>query len=167
MHNANPGPHFWVPLTTSALTTANGWDLLTVTADSSARLEIIGFHLAIASTQFTNGSALALQIMRGSTGSSTGASITPRPVKGHSGTPSAAFTAAGPSSGLISTASAAVIYTDAFDFCGRVTYRSEYREERISLALGARLNFRVGTPQIAVTVTGGLLIAEVGKGLPS
>ena len=167
MHNSNAGPIYTVALTTSSLSTANGWDILQLTADSSARLAIVGFDLVIASTQFAAGAQLALQILRGSTAGSTGAAITPRHTKGHSGTPSASFTAAGPSSGLTSTASAVVIWAGAFDFSGRVTYRSESREEQLGLTLSQRLNFRVGTPQISAVVTGSVLVAETGKGLPS
>lgn len=166
MHN-NAGPFYSIPITTAALTTANGWDVLQVTADSSARFEVVGFDLALASTQFASGSQLTLQLLRGSTAASTGASITAKNVKGHTSPPSAAFTAAGPSSGLTSTASAALIWTQAFDFNGRVAYRSGHRDERITVTLGQRLNFRVGTPQIAVTITGSVLLSETGKGLPS
>jgi hypothetical protein len=167
MMQGNAGPTYTVPLTTTSLTTANGWDILTVTADSSARLEVVEVNLAFASTQFASGSGLALQFLRGSTAASTGASITPRNIKGHPSPPSAAFTAAGPSSGLVSTASAVLLYSDAFDFRGRLSYRPKDREERISLTLGQRLNLRVGTPQIAVTITGSVLLSETGKGLPS
>lgn len=167
MHNSIAGPVYAVPLSTTSLTTAGGWDLLTVTADSSARLEVVEVNLVVVSTQFTAGSALALQFLRGSTAASTGAAITPRNVKGWSGAPSAAFTVAGPSSGLLSTASAVLLYSDAFDFRGRLTYRPTCREERISLTLGQRLNLRVGTPQIAATITGSVLLSETGKGLPS
>lgn len=167
MHNANAGPFYTVPITTAALTTANGWDVLQLTADSSARFEIVGFDLQLASTQFASGSQLAVQLLRGSTSASTGASISVRNVKGHTSPPSAALTAAGPSSGLTSTASAALIWTQAFDFDGRVSYRSEHRDERFTVTLGQRLNFRVGTPQIAVAITGSVLLSETGKGLPS
>jgi hypothetical protein len=167
MHNSNAGPLYTVALTTTTLSTGAGWDVLTVTANSSARLEVVAIDLVLASTQFTSGSALALQVLRGSTGASTGAAITPQNVKGHTGAPSASFTAAGPSSGLISTASAALIYADAFDFCGRLVYRAKDREARINLTLGQRLNLRVGTPQVAVTITGTVLLSEIGKGLPS
>jgi hypothetical protein len=167
VHNSNPGPIYTVALTTSSLSTANGWDVLQITADSSARLAIVGFDLVIASTQFSSGSQLAIQLLRGSTAASTGAAITPRHTKGHTGAPTASFTAAGPSSGMTSTASAVLIWAGAFDFNGRVTYRSASREEQLGLTLGQRLNFRVGTPQIAAVVTGSILVAEVGKGLPS
>lgn len=165
--NDNAGPFYVVPLTTATLSTANGWDLLQVTADSSARLEVVGFDLVIASTQFTSGPQLSLQLLRGSTAASTGTAITPRNVKGWPNPPSAAFTAAGPSSGLTSTASAALIWAGAFDFDGRLTYRSDNRDERIVLTLGQRLNFRTNTPQIPAVITGSILVSEVGKGLPS
>jgi hypothetical protein len=167
MHSANAGPFYLVPLTTAALSTAGGWDVLQITADSSARFEVAAINLVLASTQFTSGSALALQVLRGSTAASTGAAITGRPVKGHSGALTPSLTIAGPSSGLTSTASAALIYADAFDFRGRLTYRPKDRDERITVTLGQRLNFRVGTPQIGVTITGSVLLSETGKGLPS
>lgn len=165
--NDNGGPFYLVPLTTAALSTANGWDLLQLTADPSARLEVVGFDLVIASTQFASGSQLSLQLLRGSSAASTGAAVTGRNVRGWSGAPTANFTAAGPSSGLTSTASAALIWAGAFDFDGRLTYRSASRDERITLTLGQRLNFRTNTPQIAVAVTGSILVSESGKGLPS
>jgi hypothetical protein len=161
------GPVFGVPLSTSSLSTANAWDVLQLTADSSGRLEIVSFDLAIASTQFTTGSQLTLQLLRGSTAASAGSAITPRNVRGWSGAPSANFTAAGPSSGLTSTASAVLIWTGAFDFNGRLSYRPDCRDERIVLTLGQRLNFRTNTPQVAAVVTGSVLCAEIGKGLPS
>jgi len=36
-----------VPLTTTALTTANGWDVLQITANSSARFEIVAIDLSL------------------------------------------------------------------------------------------------------------------------
>jgi hypothetical protein len=166
MHN-NPGSFFLLPLSSASLSTANAWDALQITADSSARIELVSFDLAIASTQFATGSQLTLSLLRGSSAASTGAAITPRPTKGWSGAPAAAFTAAGPSSGLTSTASAVLVWSGAFDFDGRLTYRSASREERIVLTLGQRLNLRTNTPQIPVVLTGCLLWAETGKGLPS
>lgn len=166
MHN-NAGPIYSVPLTTTALSSANGWDVLSVTANSSARLELVRLCLVVASTQFTSGSALAVQFLRGSTAASTGAAITARNVKGHTGALSASFTAAGPSSNLASTTSAVLVHTGAFDFNGRFEYCPHGREERISLTLDQRLNIRVGTPQIGVTIAGNALFSETGKGLPS
>lgn len=166
MHG-NAGPMYAVVLTSAALSTANSWDALQISADSSARLEIVGFDLQVASTQFASGSQLTLRLLRGSTAASTGASISPVNVKGHPSPPSAAFTVTGPSSGLTSTASAAVVWGSAFDANGKLTYRSESREERISLTLGQRLNFRTNTPQIPVTITGSVLLSETGRGLPS
>jgi|KBSSwiStaDraftv2_1062776.scaffolds.fasta_scaffold03470_4 hypothetical protein len=161
------GPMYSVPLTTTALTTANGWDVLQITANSSARFEIVAIDLSLASTQFASGSAIALQLLRGSTAASTGAALTAPNVKPWVGAPSANFTAAGPSSGLTSTASATLIWSGAFDSMGRLTYRPADRDERIAVTLAQRLNFRVGTPQIPVTITGSVLLSETGKGLPS
>jgi hypothetical protein len=168
MHNSNAGPLYSIALATATLSTANAWDVLSITADSSAsRVELVELRLCLVSTQYTSAPALGLQLLRGSTSSSTGASITPRNIKGHPNPPSAAFTAAGPSSGLMSTASAVLVWAAGFDGHGRLVYRPRDREERPTLALGQRLNLRVGTPQIPAVVTGSLLLCESGKGLPS
>src|SRR5262245_2535028 len=98
MHQSG-APVFNVPIVSAALTTSvSAWDLVGITAQSSGRLEIVGIDLVIASTQFANGSGIALQFLRGSTGTSTGASITPRNVKGWAGASTAFFSASGPSS---------------------------------------------------------------------
>jgi hypothetical protein len=162
MNHGNAGPFFTVPLSTTTLSTAGGWDLFTVTADSSSRLELAEVNLVVASTQFTSWSALTLLFMRGSTAASTGAAITPRNVKPWNAS-AAAFTVAGPSSGLISTASAVLLRCDGFDSNGRLSYRPWDRDERITLGLGQRLNLRTNTPQIPAVVTGSILLSETGK----
>jgi hypothetical protein len=167
MNGGNAGPTYTVALTSATLSTANAWDVLQVTADSSARLELLGFDLVIASTQLTTGSGLTLQLLHGSTAGSTGAAITPRNTKRWTGHATPAFAAAGPSSGLTSTASAVLLWTGAFDFNGRCTYRSDNRDERIVLGLGSRLNFRASNPQIPAVVTGTIWLSETGKALPT
>jgi len=124
------GPIFLAPLSTSVLSTSNGWDVLQITASSSSRFELLGIDLSLASTQFASGSAIALQLLRGSTAASTGAAITPRNVKGWPNTPTPNLTVAGPSSGLTSTASAVLLWSGAFDSMGRLSYRPRDREER-------------------------------------
>jgi len=161
------GPIFLAPLSTSVLSTSNGWDVLQITASSSSRFELLGIDLSLASTQFASGSAIALQLLRGSTAASTGAAITPRNVKGWPNTPTPNLTVAGPSSGLTSTASAVLLWSGAFDSMGRLSYRPRDREERVVITVSQALNFRVGAPQIPVTITGSVLLSETGKGLPS
>jgi hypothetical protein len=50
---------------------------------------------------------------------------------------------------------------------GRLSYRPRDREERVVITVSQALNFRVGVPQIPVTITGSVLLSETGKGLPS
>jgi len=162
MH-ASGAPVFHIPIASAALSTAGAWDLCGVTAQSSGRLELLGIDLVIASTQFANGSGIALQFLRGSTGLSTGAAILPRNVKGWSGASTAFFGATGPSSTPVSTASAVSVYAGSFDFRGRFQYRPMSREERLILTLSQPLHIRTTTPQIAVSINGTIVVQDVGK----
>jgi hypothetical protein len=164
MHNSG-GPIFNIPIINASLSTANAWDLVGLTADSSGRLEILDIMLTIASTQFSSGSGLAITLLRGSTGTSTGAALAPKNVKGWSGAPTPAFTASGPSSGLVSTASAVAVFADSFDSHGRFRFRPGDRDERLVLILSQKLHLRTTTPSIAVVVNGTIVAAEIGKGL--
>lgn len=166
MH-ANAGPMYSVPLTTTSLTTGGGWDVLQVTANSSARFEVVEVSLGLASSAFPVQAGLALQVLRGSTATSAGSAILARNVVGHTGASTAALTVTGPSSALTSTSSAVLLWSGAFDADGRLCYRPKSRDERITVTLGQRLNLRVGTPSVAVTITGSMLLSETGKGLPS
>jgi len=88
-----------IPVSGQTLSTgAGGWDLCTITANSSGRLEIARVEVTIHSSQIATYPALALQLLTGSTGTSTGAAITPAPAKRYSGAKAADFTATGPSS---------------------------------------------------------------------
>ena len=104
-----PGNVFTVSLAAAALTTANAWDALTISANSSSRLEIQKIEVVWHATQQTSLPALGFQLMTGSTGASTGAAITPVNVERRSNSKSADFTATAQTCTVISTASASLV----------------------------------------------------------
>jgi hypothetical protein len=165
MSHGNGGITYNIPIASQALTTgAGGWDLLTITASSSSRFELVKVDLQIVSTQATVWPGIGLQLMRGSTGVSTGAAIVPANVKGWTGAQSAGLTATAPSSTPISTASAVAIHAGAFDANGSFRYEPS---DRPVMAIGQRLNLRTSTPQVPATITGCVVVRETGKALPS
>jgi hypothetical protein len=171
VHNTqvNGGPVYSVVISTAALSTGSAFDIAVLSADSSARCEVAAISLVLPSTQYTSGPALSIQILKGTTSTGNGAALTPRPLsKPWSGAPTAAFIANGVSSAQASTASATLIWAGAFDSRGRFDFLPRDRDSRIVLGLGMRLTVRLGgVPQIPAVVTGSLLIAEVGKSLPT
>lgn len=164
-HN-NSASIYNIPLSAISLTTANAWDLFTITADSSARFELVKVQLQIASTLSALTHAIGLQLMRGSTAASTGAAVTPINIKGWTGALSASLTATQQSSTVISTASAVVLHAGAFDFNGTYCYEPEECERPV-IAVSQRLNMRTTTPQNAASVHGTITVRELGKGLPT
>jgi len=154
-----------IPLAAVALSSANVWDLLTLTANSSGRIELVRVEVVLQTTQYAVFPALGLQIMTGSTGVSTAAAITPVNVKRASGNKAADFTAAGQSSSVVSTASATLVFAGALDpvrFCWEP-------EEccRPLLGLSGTLVVRTTLPSVAAVVFATATVREMGKGLPS
>ena len=154
-----------IPLTAGSMTTANAWDILTVTPDSSARVELVSIHLQLVSTAYAVFPAIGVSLMRGSTtAASTGTLATPVNVKGWTGAPTAAMTANTLSSSLLTTTSATVVYVGAFDANGSFCYEPS---DRPIMAVSQRHNLRSTVPQVGATVYGTMTVREIGKGLPT
>lgn len=166
-NNPNGGNVYNVCLSAQTLTTqAGGWDLVTITANSSSRLEIARIDVTIQSSQTATYPGMGLQLLTGSTGVSTGAAITPAPVKRYSGAKAADFTATGPSTTVSSTASATLIYAGA---CAPDQFLYEPAwDARPLLGLSGKFTLRTTTLQTAATVVSlTVTCQEAGKGLPS
>lgn len=163
-HN-HGGITYTIPISAASLTTANAWDLFSVTPDSSARVELVKIELQLVSTAYSVFPSIGVQLMRGSTtAASTASAITPVNVKGWTGAASAAMTATGLSSSLLSTGSATVVYAGGFDANGSFCYEPS---DRPIMAVSQRHNLRTSTPQVAATMYGTITVREIGKGLPT
>lgn len=153
-----------VPISAAALSSANTWDVFTLTASSSGRFEIVRIEAVLQSTTV---SAIGFQLLTGSTGVSTGAAITPVNVKRYSGNKSADFTATNLSSTVVSTTSAALVYAAAIGgLDGRWVYAPS-ENERPLIGLSGTVALRTSIPSVAAVVSATVTIREMGKGLPS
>ena len=168
MSHGNGGIIYNIPISASALSTSNTWDLFTVTADSSSRVELVEIDLVLLSSAYTAFPALGVKLLRGSTTvASTTLAVTPVNVRGAwTGSLAASLTATSVSSTPLSTTSSALVWANGFDQNGRFVYKPE-REARPILGLGQRFNLLTSTPQIASTMWGTVTVREIGKGLPS
>lgn len=163
-HN-NSASVYNIPISAASMTTANAWDIFTVTPDSSARVELIKIQLQLVSTAYTVFPAIGVSLMRGSTTpSSTGTLATPVNIKGWTGALAAAMTANTLSSSLLTTTSATVVYVGAFDANGSFCYEPC---DKPIMAVSQRHNLRSSIPQVAATVWGTMTVREIGKGLPT
>jgi hypothetical protein len=154
-----------INLSAASLTTANAWDVFTVTPDSSSRVELVSIKLQLVSTAYAVFPAIGVQVMRGSTtAASSGTLTTPVNVKGWTGAPTAAMTANSLSSSLLTTTSATVVYAGAFDANGSFCYEPC---DRPIMATSQRHNVRLSVPQVGASVHGSMTVREIGKGLPT
>ena len=165
MSHNNSASVYNIPISAASLTTANAWDIFTVTPDSSSRVELVRIQLQLVSTAYTVFPAIGVSLMRGSTtASSTGTLATPINIKGWTGALAASMTANSLSSSLLSTTSATVVYVGAFDANGSFCYEPC---DKPIMAVSQRHNLRSSIPQVGATVWGTMTVREIGKGLPT
>ncbi|MGA7327649.1 MAG: hypothetical protein WBX25_24935 [Rhodomicrobium sp.] len=123
--------------------TASAWDLVTLTAPSSGRVEIREIRLGQKSTNTANNQQVDVQMFTGTVSSSLGgAAITPVNFKRWPAAPVAGTAAVGPSSAAASTTGATLAYADTTDYSG------QQRAEGMSPASfqGARLVGQSASP---------------------
>ena len=157
------GNFYTVPFSVAA-STAGPIDLLTILAPSNSQVQLYELTIGAVSSSATTGINLEVDVYRGSTGASTGAAITPLNLKPQTGTAVAGSSVDGPTTVPISTASAKLLFSNSWP----MAYRSfRYRAEDSALALQAdisqRMNVRVSTPPLAVTIVGTAVLCEIGR----
>ena len=143
--------------------TASAWDLVTLTAPSSGRVEIREIRLGQKSTNIANNQQVDIQMFTGTVSSSVGgAAVTPVNFKRWAAAPVAGTAAIGPSSAAASTSGATLAYADATDYAGRFHWCAKEPEEFV-LDYSMGFTLRMGAPGTPIAVSGTVTFRELGK----
>lgn len=168
--DSREGNIYAVPFASQAVSTAGPVDLVTLKSPSGMRVQLLDITLGQSSSNPSAIQALGLMIFTGSSSTaSTGATITAQNQRRWSGAPTAGTSCNGLSTSLLSTASATLVLADAFEAnSGKWRYRpSEEGGVPIVLNINQRMNLRLTTPSLALTMFGSVTIKELGAGLPA
>ena len=165
MNSIEPsGPIFNYPFSAVALSTAGPVDLFCVTAPSNSRVAVRGIrwgqHMDFGDAQ---AELLPITFWTGSTAIGGGTVIAGVNVQRHAGAPTAGSSVTGPLTTLASTTSATVALTNSWNIATGFHYKPGDFRERIVISPGTRFVARSGTPNDAFTLSGTLVLQEIGR----